>query len=425
MSLSSSFNAAVSGLAGNASSLGVISDNLANSSTNGYKAAEIEFNAQVISQGKRRYSAGGVRTEVTRDLSQEAAYTATDRPGDVAISGDGFIAVRPYVSAEQVYSSNETYFTTTGSFVPNANGILTTNTGLSLLGWKVDDTGELGNVSRTSVDDLEPVKIDMNETLAQPTSRIEIGANLPSSHDGATPYYMILEHYDQFGASVDIVAEFQPDPNIANTWTLNLNDEAGLTLNSYELKFGDKEPTNGKLEAVTVLAGAGGYDDASGNLVINAGHGNIDLNIGRLGAEGQVTQFASSFSPVKIQQNGSPASRLSSYEITNTGEVVGYYDSGISRTLYHIPLADMPNPNGMEMRDNQTYALTSQAGQVFFWESGTSGVGVIQSGVLEQSTTDVATELTNMIKTQRAYSSNAKVIQTVDDMLQETTNIKR
>lgn len=77
------------------------------------------------------------------------------------------------------------------------------------------------------------------------------------------------------------------------------------------------------------------------------------------------------------------------------------------------------------MRDNQTYALTSQAGQVFFWESGTSGVGVIQSGVLEQSTTDVATELTNMIKTQRAYSSNAKVIQTVDDMLQETTNIKR
>lgn len=425
MSLSSSFNAAVSGLAGNASSLGVISDNLANSSTNGYKTAEIEFNAQVISQGQRRYSAGGVRTEVKRDLTQEAAFTATDRPGDIAISGDGFIPVRPYVSTDQVYASKETLFATTGSFSPNADGIMTTQTGLTLLGWKADASGELGTVSRTSVDDLEPIQIDMNETLAQPTSRIEIAANLPSQNDGLTPYYMILEHYDQFGASVDIVAEFQPDPNTPNTWTLNLNDEAGNTLNSYQLSFGASEPNNGRLDSVTVLSGTGQYDSMTGNLVVNAGHGDMDLNIGRLGAEGQMTQFASGFTPVKIQQNGSPASRLSSYEITNTGEVVGYYESGVSRTLYRIPVADMPNPNGMEMLDNQTYAMTYKTGEVFFWESGTSGVGVIQSGVLEQSTTDVATELTNMIKTQRAYSSNAKVIQTVDDMLQETTNIKR
>lgn len=44
---------------------------------------------------------------------------------------------------------------------------------------------------------------------------------------------------------------------------------------------------------------------------------------------------------------------------------------------------------------------------------------------LEESATDVANELTRMIQTQRAYSSNAKVIQTVDEMLQETTNIIR
>ena len=43
----------------------------------------------------------------------------------------------------------------------------------------------------------------------------------------------------------------------------------------------------------------------------------------------------------------------------------------------------------------------------------------------EASTTDVAEELTYLISTQRAYSSNAKIIQTVDEMLQETTNIKR
>lgn len=425
MSLSSSFNAAVSGLAGNASSLGVISDNLANSSTNGYKAAEIEFNAQVISQGQRRYSAGGVRTEVTRDLMQEAAFTATDREGDIAISGDGFIPVRPYVSTDQVFKSTETLFATTGSFSPNADGIMTTNTGLTLLGWPAGPDGKVGNVSRTSVSDLVPVQIDMNQTFAQPTSTIEIGANLPSTNDGTTPYYMILEHYNQFGASVDIVAEFRPDPVTANEWQLDLKDEAGNLLNSYELVFGTVEPNNGRLQAVNVVSPSGSYDAASGVVQLDAAHGTINLNIGKLGADSSLTQFASQFTPVKIQQNGSPASRMSSYEITNTGEVVGYYESGISRTLYQIPVADMPNPNGMEMLDNQTYAITYETGEVFFWDSGTSGIGVIQSGVLEQSTTDVATELTNMIKTQRAYSSNAKVIQTVDDMLQETTNIKR
>lgn len=51
--------------------------------------------------------------------------------------------------------------------------------------------------------------------------------------------------------------------------------------------------------------------------------------------------------------------------------------------------------------------------------------GDIVSYAREESATDVAGELTQLIQTQRAYSSNAKVIQTVDEMLQETTNIIR
>ena len=49
----------------------------------------------------------------------------------------------------------------------------------------------------------------------------------------------------------------------------------------------------------------------------------------------------------------------------------------------------------------------------------------LQGFAREQSTTDIANELTQLIQTQRAYSSNAKIIQTVDEMLQETTNLKR
>jgi flagellar hook protein FlgE len=75
--------------------------------------------------------------------------------------------------------------------------------------------------------------------------------------------------------------------------------------------------------------------------------------------------------------------------------------------------------------DQQTYIPSPESGTYFLWDAGEGPTGDVVSYAREESTTDVATELTSMIQTQRAYSSNAKVIQTVDEMLQETTNIKR
>ena len=62
---------------------------------------------------------------------------------------------------------------------------------------------------------------------------------------------------------------------------------------------------------------------------------------------------------------------------------------------------------------------------MFLWDAGDGPTGSIEGFAREQSTTDIANELTQLIQTQRAYSSNAKIIQTVDEMLQETTNLKR
>ena len=75
--------------------------------------------------------------------------------------------------------------------------------------------------------------------------------------------------------------------------------------------------------------------------------------------------------------------------------------------------------------NDQTYLASPQSGSFFLWDAGDGPTGEIASFAREESSVDVAGELTSMIQTQRAYSSNAKVIQTVDEMLQETTNIKR
>ena len=93
--------------------------------------------------------------------------------------------------------------------------------------------------------------------------------------------------------------------------------------------------------------------------------------------------------------------------------------------MYQVPLADVPNVNGLTPLDNQTYGVSSDSGDLYFWDAGTGPVGTTVGFSLTESTTDIAEELTNLIQTQRAYSWNAKIIQTVDEMLQETTSLIR
>ena len=112
-------------------------------------------------------------------------------------------------------------------------------------------------------------------------------------------------------------------------------------------------------------------------------------------------------------------------EVDDNGFVHAFFDSGASRKVFQIPLVDLPNPNGLVALDSQTYEPSRESGTFFLWNAGDGPTGSIAGFSREESTTDIANELTAMIQTQRSYSSSAKVITTVDEMLQETTNIKR
>jgi flagellar hook protein FlgE len=151
----------------------------------------------------------------------------------------------------------------------------------------------------------------------------------------------------------------------------------------------------------------------------------MEVAIGVPGSPQGLTQLSDSFSPVVINKNGTPVGNMISVDIDSSGMVNALYDNGAVKTLYQIPLIDMPNPNGLVALDSQTYQISRDSGPYFMWNAGDGPTGDLVNFAREESTTDVATELTDLIQTQRAYSSNAKVIQTVDEMLQETTNLKR
>jgi flagellar hook protein FlgE len=238
-----------------------------------------------------------------------------------------------------------------------------------------------------------------------------------------------LEYYDNLGKSATLNVTFTPTvpaTGSSNEWTMTVSDSAsgGAIVGEYTLQFDDTRGAGGTLQSVTAVSG-GAYDPATGSIAVNVDGGPIEIGIGELGEANGLTQLSDAFAPVSISKNGTSVGSLTGIEVDPNGFVRASFDTGINRVLYQIPLIDVSNVNGLESLDQQSYRVTPDSGTFFMWDAGDGPTGDIISYAREESSTDVAAELTQLIQTQRAYSSNAKVIQTVDEMLQETTNIKR
>ncbi len=301
------------------------------------------------------------------------------------------------------------------------------------MGWPALPDGSIPAYPRDTQDALEPVKLNVNQFTGEPTTQIDIAVNLPATQTEADAagelQQLSIEYYDNLGTSENVKMEFSPTVpanGTSNEWTLTLKDTAqnDAVIGEYTLVFDDSRSSGGTLQSVTTISG-GAYDPTSGAMIVNVAGGPLELNIGRAGSSDGLTQLSDSFAPVSISKDGSPVGNMTAVEVDANGFVHAYFDTGITRTIYQVPLVDVPNQNGMVSLDNQTYLPSPDSGSFFLWNAGDGPTGDIVAFAREESATDVAAELTTMIQTQRAYTSNAKVIQTVDEMLQETTNIKR
>lgn len=435
MTISSSLSAGVAGLNANATKLATISDNIANSSTFGYKRATADFESLVIGgiAGAGTYSAGGVRTTTSRMIDEHGPLISTSNPLDIAIAGSGMLPVTQEAYLNTTTGDRPMMMTTTGSFRPDEDGVLKTETGMVLLGWPADADGTIATYPRDTATGLQPIVINSNQSAGDPTTRMSLGVNLPAVNTAAgssgTALPLSVEYFGNLGTSESLDITFTPTvpgTGSSNEWTMIIRDSASnnAIIGEYTLTFDDSRTNGGTLASVTVVSG-GAYDPATGQLALTVAGGPLDMTIGRIGDTQGLTQLSDSFAPTQITKDGSPVGNLTAVEIDGNGLITATYDTGFTRAIYQVPLVDVPNPNGLISLSNQSYQVSPQSGSFFLWDAGDGPTGGIRGFAREGSTTDVAGELTNLIQTQRAYSSNAKVIQTVDEMLQETTNIKR
>ncbi|MES9967245.1 MAG: flagellar hook-basal body complex protein, partial [Sedimenticola sp.] len=136
------------------------------------------------------------------------------------------------------------------------------------------------------------------------------------------------------------------------------------------------------------------------------------------------TQFAGEFGVNDLSQDGYASGRLNGIDVSDTGVVFARFTNGRSTSLGKVVLAKFNNPNGLGKEGDNNWTETFESGDAQLGEANTASFGTIQSGALELSNVDIATQLVKLIVAQRNFQANTKVISTADQVTQAVINIR-
>ncbi|MEA3536046.1 flagellar hook protein FlgE [Rhizobium sp. CC-YZS058] len=402
MSLYGMMQTGGSGMNAQSNRLSTVAENIANSSTVGYKRASTEFSSMILPSSNGNYNSGGVETTVRYAISQEGAKTYTTSKSDLAISGGGFFVVSN--------GSGQNFLTRAGAFTQDKDGNLVNSAGFALMGYEYGDGSE-PTVVVNGFDGLTKVNMASDGLKAKGSTKGGMGANLNANDPVGTESKTSLVTYDSQGNTR--ILDFVYKKNAANDWTLTVTDQkSGTTLATKALAF----DTAGKLTttpasltttAMTNLPGSGGDLAAL----------TIDLS--------KTTQLGYKFNPDGGTIDGNGPSKVAGFQIDAEGIVYVRYENNKLEPKYRIALATVQSPDRLSPQAGNVYSQGADSGVIVTGFPGQGSFGSITSGALESSNVDIAQELTAMIESQRSYTANSKVFQTGADLLDVLVNLKR
>jgi flagellar hook protein FlgE len=433
LSLYSALYAGVSGLSAQSSAMASVADNITNINTVGYKNADTQFRT-LVADGRSggAYSAAGVAAVTHSLVSKQGVLQASSSSTDVGIEGAGFFVTRDGIGTD----ANIAY-TRAGSFTPDTAGYLKNSGGYFLQGWPLDAQGNY--VNNGNLNALTPIRVGQLTGTAAATSKLQMRANLDSTATtftgtyaagdlaaGTTPaqFKRSFDVTDAQGGTHAVTLAFLKTG--ANNWVGEIYatpatdvTAAGGVLASGKIAFNP----DGSLDRLS--SDPGMFATLTPSWTNGAGTGPIDLQLGTNGGLDGLTQFGGVSSMISSTVDGGLLGSVSSIRISDAGVVSAVFEDGTSRAVYQLPLANFQNPDGLARLPGNAYAISDQSGSVVVNAPGSLGAGSIAANTLEASTVDLAQEFTNMIRFQRAYSASSKIITTVDEMLQEVSNLKR
>ncbi|HEU0096526.1 MAG TPA: flagellar hook protein FlgE [Rhizomicrobium sp.] len=427
MSLYGALNIGVAGLAANSVALSATSSNIANVNTVGYKNQTANFATFLNTPGLSGNSSAGVAAVIGQDVTTQGLPTSTSSPTDLSISGNGF-----FVVASNASSTATQEFTRAGSFTPDENGNLKNSAGLYLLGYKLDSSGNVP----TDTSALSLVNVSSLSGKAQATTKMGIQANLQASSTAVPTYaagdmasgtvtpdfQRTINIYDSQGGSQPITMSFVKTG--ANTWSYeasyagnSANISSANPMHSGTVTFN----SDGTLNNVDGAATPSGSFNLTIPWAASTGLSaqTVAINLGTVGGTSGLTQFDTASTLNGTSPDGSSFGNVTGVTVAKDGTVTAQFSNGLSQDVYKVPVATFTNPDGLAQVNGNAYVATKQSGAANVNQANTGAAGGIASQSLEGSTVDLATEFTNLITTQRAYSASARIITTADQMLQQ------
>lgn len=406
-----SFYTAVSGLNGNQKWIDVISDNIANVNTIGFKSERVTFQDLVAKSlttfanntpKNMEIGGGSFIALTTKDFSQ-GSFQNTTNPLDLALDGEGFFMVKD--------NQGTVYYTRAGQFRLDANGDIVNVDGMKLQGWKLDTAGNISAaLDKINIPYSILPSITTKINLVEPTnldSRVNtISGTIDPTNPATFNYANSMTIYDSLGNPHTLTFYFQKSS--PNTWNVAayVDNNTTTPVGSGTLQF---DSTGKLISGSPITLSIPLTNGATTPQTVT-----VDLT--------QVKQVASDFI-FYANQDGFAKGDLIGVSVSEDGVVRGMYSNGKVELIARLAVATFKDKEMLVRKGNNLYLPNTQSFTPIITPGGI--LSKVRSGFLELSNVDISKEFINLITAQRAYQANARVITTDDQILQEAMNIKR
>ncbi len=409
------FQQGLSGLNSATKNLDVISNNVANAATVGFKGSRALF-ADVFASslngaGASQVGIGSKIAAVSQEFGQ-GNVTATNNPLDVAVNGNGFFRV----SKDGTIS-----FTRNGQFHLDPDGYLVNTENQRVTGYGTDASANI--IATAPID----IRLATSDIAPLATTVFRFGANLDADASAPTAVFNTGDPRSYNNTTSGSVYD-----TLGNSHTFSYYFVKTATTGQWNV-YGSVDET--AVGNVDFGLGAGVpmvLDFDSNGALTTTMPVNVDLTITGGGTSpidftldmSEMTQFGSPFSVNSLFQDGYASGRLAGVNIGSDGTIKGRYTNGQSQDLAQIVLAQFANPNGLKSLGQNQWADSPDSGLPVIGTPGSGSLGVVQSSAVEDSNVDLTAELVAMITAQRFYQANAQSIKTQDEVMQTLVNMR-
>ena len=418
------FYTGISGLMTQQSGIDVTANNLANSSSAGFKANGIEFKSlfenslNSTSQASPVDSSIGLGStlQATPTILKEGSLNATESITDLAIGGNGWFALQ---------GGGQTVYTRNGGFSFDASRDLVNAEGKYVLGTLASNF-DSNNVltSKQASTDLgslsSQTSIKLPDTLtyaAEPTSTVTFKGNLGQVDETRTMGGTMIDAFGNKNVLNLVFTKTVPQPTIGLSWDVTATSSSPATLNGTPTLYDTKKGT-------MVFDDSGALLSSTLTSINNNGTNvSIDVGSGYMGVTSNETTITAS-----SQSNGVAQGDLVGYKINQNAEVIATFTNGKQVSMAKIGVFHFQNDQGLQNIDGTYFTQSANSGKPFFYQDANGkniNGSAVMTNTLESSNVDPTAGLTDLIIYQRAYDAAAKLITTGDQMIQKALQMHR